>query len=301
MSVGAVLALLLGVAASAGAGETRVPEPRFFVMGGGTLELVRRDTGERARVRYIQADGRYDFVAFMEIQRILRSKGGGQQRELSPRFVELLGHVYERVGQPLVVMSGYRTPQYNEGIRRRGGKAASGSLHTEGLAADLAIPRPQLLPLWMHLRGLECCGAGYYERQGFLHLDVGTPRFWEAATSRTDEDLNGGNARVFARTDFDRYVSGEMLLVRFHGVTEPPIRVERTAQLVPQGGAAAAAVALEDLDGAPGNGCLEVDAATRLLVKGVPRTARGRVVFTTCAPRAGRTPDTVETNPVAVR
>jgi len=37
-----------------------------------------------------------------------------------------------------------------------------------------------------------------------VHVDVGKPRFWEAATSRADEDLSGGNARVFARTDFDR-------------------------------------------------------------------------------------------------
>ena len=61
------------------------------------------------------------------------------------------------------MLSGYRTPEYNEGIRRRGGKAASGSLHTEGMAADLALPREQLYPLWAHLRGLECCGAGFSE------------------------------------------------------------------------------------------------------------------------------------------
>jgi uncharacterized protein YcbK (DUF882 family) len=305
MSARAILALFLavipGLAAPALAGETRVPEPRFFVMGSGTLELVRRDTGERVRVRYIQPDGRYDYVGIGEIQRLLRSKGGGAQRELTPRFVELLAHVSDRVGQPLVVLSGYRTPAYNEGIRRRGGKAASGSLHTEGLAADLAIPRAQLLPMWTYLRGLECCGAGYYARQGFLHVDVGKPRFWEAATSRTDEDLSGGNARVFARTDFDRYVASEMPLVRFHAVTEPPIRVERMARLVPLGGGAAVPVALEDLSGAAGAGCFEVDADTRLMVKGLPRTARGRVELTTCAPRVGRTPERVETNPIAVR
>ncbi len=271
------LVLFVGLATPAWAGETRVPEPRFFVMGSGTLELVRRDGGERARVRYIQPDGRYDYVAFGEIQRLLRSKGGGAQRELTPRFVELLAHVSDRIGRPLVVLSGYRTPAYNEGLRRRGRRAASGSMHTEGLAADIAIPRDQLLPMWAYVRSLDCCGAGYYAKQGFLHVDVGKPRFWEAATSRTDEDLSGGNARVFARTDFDRYVAGEMPLVRFHGVTEPPIGVERTARLVPQGGGATVPVTLEDLGGGAGDGCLEVDADTRLMVKGLPRTARGHV------------------------
>jgi uncharacterized protein YcbK (DUF882 family) len=293
----AVLAVLLGVAAPLGAAV----EPRFFVMGSGTLTLRSRATGEQATVRYRQPDGRYDYVAFGDIQRILRSKGGGDQKELSPRFVELLAYVSERVGHPLLVLSGYRTPEYNDGIRRRGGKAASGSLHTEGMAADLALPREQLYPLWVHLRGLECCGAGYYAKQGFLHVDAGKPRFWEAATSRTDEDLSGGNARVFARTDFDRYRAGEMMLVRLHAVTAPPIRVERTARLVPDGGGAPTALTVDDVDGATGDGCLVADAATRLLVKGAPKTARGRVVFATCAPRAERTPETIETNPVSVR
>ena len=297
----AILATVLGLAAPLGAAV----EPRFFIMGSGTLTLRSRATGEQATVRYRQPDGRYDYVAFGELQRILRSKGGGAQKELSPRFVEVLAYVSDRIGQPLLVLSGYRTPAYNDGLRRRGRKAAGGSLHTEGLAADIAVPRDRLYPLWTHLRGLECCGAGYYASQGFLHVDVGKPRFWEASTSRTDEDLSGGNARVLVRTDFDRYTAGEMMLVRLHAVTAPPIRIARAARLVPEGGGAPAALVVEDVDAPPGVGksddCLVVDAATRLLVKGARRVARGRVVFATCPPRAERTPESIETNPVSIR
>jgi uncharacterized protein YcbK (DUF882 family) len=296
----AALIFLLGLVAPLGAAV----EPRFFIMGSGTLTLRGRAPGEQVTVRYRQPDGRYDYVAFGELQRILRSKGGGEQKELSPRFVELLAYVSDRLGRPLIVLSGYRTPAYNEGLRRRGRKAAGGSLHTEGLAADLAVPRDQLYPLWVHLRGLECCGAGYYPDRGFLHVDVGKPRFWEAATSRTDEDLSGGNARVFARTDFDRYTAGEMMLVRLHAVTAPPIRIARTARLVPEGGGAPTALTIQDMDAAgagKGDDCLVADAATRLLVKGAPRTPRGRIVFATCAPRSERTPETIESNPVSIR
>jgi len=296
----AVLAILLGLAGPLHA----TGEPRFFIMGSGTLTLRSRATGEEATVRYRQPDGRYDYVAFEDLQRILRSKGGGEQKELTPRFVEMLAYVSQQVGQPLVILSGYRTPAYNDGIRRRGGKAASGSLHTEGLAADLAIPREQLYSLWMHMRALDCCGAGYYAKQGFVHVDVGKPRFWEATTSRTDEDLSGGNARVFARADFDRYKEGETMLVRLHGVTAPPLRIARTAHLLPDGGGKPATVTVEDMD-APGNGkgddCLTADAASRLLVKDAPATARGRIVFATCAPRIERTPERIESNPLSIR
>lgn len=288
--------LVLGLAAVAGAAE-----PRFFVAGDGSLAITNRASGERVDVRYRGDDGRYDYGALDQIRRIMRSKGDRLEGDVTPRFVELLGWVYVRAGQPLLLLSGYRSPAYNEGIRRRGVPAAGGSLHTEGLAADLALPRDLLEPVWLELRGLDCCGAGYYARQGFLHVDVGTPRYWEAGTSRTDENLSAGNARAFARTDFDRYAAGEMLMVRLHGITTPPVRLQRAARLVSDAGAADATVTLEEVGAPPGDGCIVADGATRLLVKGAPRTSRGRIVFTTCEPRVERTPERIESNPVTLR
>ena len=288
--------LVIGLAAVAGAAE-----PRFTVAGDGSLAIVNRASGERVDVRYRGDDGRYDYGALDEVRRIMRSKGDRLEGDVTPRFVELLGWIYVRAGRPLVLLSGYRSPAYNEGIRRRGVRAAGGSLHTEGLAADLALPRALLGPLWFELRGLECCGAGYYASQGFLHVDVGKPRFWDAASSRTDENLSGGNARAFARTDFDRYTAGEMLLVRLHGITTPPVRLQRFARLVPDGAGERATVTVEEVGASAGAGCIVADGTTRLLVKGAPRTSRGRVVFTTCEPRVERTPEQIETNPVTLR
>jgi len=296
----ATLAVLaVGFAATAVAG----PGPRFFVMGNGTLEIVNRGMNERVRVQYLRADGRYDYEAIDDVRRIMRCKGDAREGEITPRFVELLGYLYARTGRPLVLLSGYRSPEVNEGMRRRGVRAAGGSLHTEGLAADLAFPRDELEPLWLALRVLDCCGAGYYRSQGFLHVDVGPSRYWEAATSRVDENLNAGNARAFARTDFDRYTAGEMMLVHLHAVTQPPIRLERAARLVPDGGGAGAPLTVEEIgrEGHGDEGCITADRTTRLLVKGAPGMPRGRVVFTTCEPRPGRTPERIETNPVALR
>src|SRR2546425_12657405 len=87
-------------------------------------------------------------------------------------------------------------------------RAAGGSLHTEGLAADVAFPRAVLRPLWMKVRALDCCGAGYYAKDGFLHIDVGQPRFWEPSTSRVEENLSAGNAGLFGGAEFDRYAEG---------------------------------------------------------------------------------------------
>jgi uncharacterized protein YcbK (DUF882 family) len=273
--------------------------PRFFLAGDGRLALVNAHTGEKATVTYRRADGSYDADALARIRRVMRSRDGGEG-EIALRLVELLGHVYRlRGADPLRVVSGYRSPTYNEGLRAKGRKAAGGSLHTEGLAADVAFPAKELRPLWMKIRALDCCGAGYYQSSGFLHLDVGKPRFWEPATSKVEENLSAGNARLFARTDYDRYVAGESIVVTLHALTAPPLRVATDAVLLD--GERERPVRV---DGGVGgrDGCLDVpDRGVTIRVTTTPAVARGRLVLRTCAPRVERTPETVETNPIEVR
>ena len=223
----ALLVLLLSAAAWA------APPPRFFVMGDGRLALVNAHTGARVDVRYRRADGSYDPGALTRIRRAFRSAGDDGDGKVSLRLIEVLSHLQHDAGVGrLTLLSGYRRPAYNEDLRKRGVRAAGGSLHTEGLAADVAFPRRALRGLWYKVRALDCCGAGYYAREGFLHVDVGRPRFWEPATSRVEENLSAGNARLFARTDFDRYARGEAIAVSLHGLTVPPVRIAREARLV---------------------------------------------------------------------
>ena len=94
------------------------------------------------------------------------------------------------------------------------------------------------------------------------------------------------------------------MLVRLYGITSPPVRIERAARLVPDGGGAGGPVAVEEggaTSGQAGGGCIVADHSTRLLVKGAPATPRGHLVLTTCEPRAGRTPAGIEANPVTFR
>jgi uncharacterized protein YcbK (DUF882 family) len=276
-----------------------IAAPRFFLAGDGTLALVNAHSGDRATVTYRRADGTYDADALAKLRRVMRSRDGSEGH-VSLRLVELLAWVYHARGdQPLRIQSGYRSPDYNEAIRARGARAAGGSLHTEGLAADVAFPAKELRPLWMKIRGLECCGAGYYASEGFLHLDVGRPRFWEPATSKVEQNLSAGNAKLFARTEFDRYAAGESAVVTLHALTAPPVLIAKEATLVDGGSERPLRV---QGPAAEREGCLDVtERGVRLLVTGLAPTARGRVVLKTCAPRVEKTPDAVETNAIEVR
>ena len=265
---------------------------RFFVMGDGRLALVNAHTDARVDVQYRRADGTYDDAALAKIRRAFRSKGDDGEGKASLRLIEVLSSLQQSSGvRPLTLMSGYRSPDYNEDLIANGKRAASGSLHTEGLAADVAFPRKMLRPLWMKLRAMDCCGAGYYAKEGFLHVDVGRPRFWEPQTSRVEEHLSAENARLFARTEFDRYAVGEPVVVTLHAMTLPPVRIERRVQF---SGAQA------ELEG--GDACVEVrELAGHVMLSPLDVPGRGRMVLTTCEPRVGQTPATIETNTVEVR
>jgi uncharacterized protein YcbK (DUF882 family) len=273
--------------------------PRFFLTGDGTLSLVNAHTGERASVTYRRDDGTYDPAALAALRHVMRSRDGGEG-EIALRLVELLGHVYVVHGKTaLRIQSGYRSPDYNESIRARGARAAGGSLHTEGLAADVAFPPTELKPLWMTIRALDCCGAGYYRSEGFLHLDVGRPRFWEPATSKVEQNLSAGNALLFARTEYDRYVTTETVVVALHALTTPPVLIAKEATFTDDGHQHPVVVAgaLAERDG-----CLDVtERGVKLRVTGVAAASRGRIVLKTCPPRVERTPETVETNAIEVR
>lgn len=286
--VSRTIAIMLALAT----GTPLAAEPRFFLSGTGSLAIENAHTKERIAIRYRRPDNTYDPDALDRLARLFRSRGDGAVHDPVLRLVEVLSHVQHLAGADhLVLFSGYRSPDYNQTLTG----AARASMHTEGLAADvgLAGARLPLETVWHRVRALDCCGAGFYGKDAYMHLDVGRPRFWEKDTSRVDENLAGGNARLFARTEYDRYAEGERIVVSVHSLTLPPVRIAREATL---GGTP---VSLEG----PADACIELTAtgATLALPAAPALAERARLSLTTCEPRAERTPATIETNPIAVR
>ena len=267
---------------------------RFFIMGDGRLSLVNAHTDARVDVRYRRADGTYDEAAVGQIRRAFRSVGDEGQGKASLRLIEILSKLQKDTGvRPLTLMSGYRLPTYNEALRASGARAAGGSLHTEGLAADVAFPRKILKPLWMKVRAMDCCGAGYYAKEGFLHIDVGRPRFWEPATSRVEENLSAGNALVFARTEYDRYRIDERISISIHAVTVPPLLLAEFAATEP----ATKATLRLTAPGERADHCVAVDATGAMVeLNGQLPEGRRRLVLTTCNAESQAAPRLVATN-----
>src|SRR6185436_4932072 len=122
---------------------------------------------------------------------------------------------------------------------------------------------------------------------------------WEPATSKVEENLSAGNARLFARTEFDRYAKCETIVVALHALTLPPVLVAKDAVLSADGREQPVHV---ESSLPQEHGCFAVDArGAHLRVTGVRATTRGMLVLKTCEPRVERTPTTIETNPIDVR
>lgn len=289
-----LVALLLG--ATATAGDTS----RFFFSGNGVLDLANAHFDEHLTVRYRDGDGRYDPQALAKIQRFFRSRSDGTSGPVSLRLIELIDFVQDRYRPTrLTLVSGYRSPELNQTLRSGGHRVAQASLHTEGLAADLRPAGLDLRRLWQQLRALEVGGVGLYSADGFIHLDTGRPRYWEPATSGVEKNLSADNARLFARTDFDRYADLDGAVVRLHAVTALPIRVHRSARIgdreIPIAPAGSGIAADGD--------CYVIsepaDRYAFTVTAGLtPPTRRAPIRLQTCAPRIGATPAEIVTNPV---
>ena len=284
----------------------RATAGRFFFSGDGTLTLEDAHSGAKLRAHFRRPDGSYDREVLAQLAHFLRSRGDDREGDVSLRLIEQLDYI-EDLAHPkhLRLASGYRSPAYNSDIRARGGQAASASLHTQGLAADLQFDGVNIRRLWYRIRALGCCGVGYYKDGNFLHIDVGPPRFWEAATSKVDQNLSGGNARIFARSDFDRYAALDDAQVRVHSVTAFPLRVASTAVAIGDGtNGAVHLVAAGDVH--PDGACLVIDDGEQPVLRIVqsdrlPTHHRMRIRLATCEPRVERTPESFETNEIELQ
>jgi uncharacterized protein YcbK (DUF882 family) len=300
----AVFLILMAVAFGAAARSARAPG-RFFFSGDGVLTLEDAHSGERIQVRFRRPDGSYDSGALAKLKHFMRSRGDGREGDISLRLIEQIDYLEDLVRpRRLLLDSGYRSPAYNSSIRASGGRAASASLHTQGLAADLQFVGVNLHSLWLRIRKLDCCGVGYYKNGNFLHVDVGPPRFWTAATSKVDQNLSAGNARIFARTDFDRYDRLDGADVQLYSVTAFPVRVSARARF--EAGDRHGRVDLAPEGDVRRDGdCLVVVRGDEHILRvvsseAIPVGRRMRLELNTCEPRIERTPEHVETNELEV-
>jgi uncharacterized protein YcbK (DUF882 family) len=126
------------------------------------------------------ADGWYLPDALAEISWLLRDFRADLQVDYDPRLFDVL-HAIRRnfdTREPYLVVSGFRSPETNDALRDAGRNVAGRSMHLEGRAVDVRLPKVSVKRLNRFGLQLAAGGVGYYPRNGFVHLDTGRVRQW---------------------------------------------------------------------------------------------------------------------------
>lgn len=151
------------------------PAPREY-----RLRLFNTHSLERLDVVY-RRDDVYDPQALAKLDLFLRDRRAGTVKPYDPKLFDLLSDLMAEVRQPeaeLHVICGYRTPESNAGLRKRGRGVAKASLHMRAEAIDIRVPGVQTARLRDTALALARGGVGYYAGSNFLHVDIGRVRRW---------------------------------------------------------------------------------------------------------------------------
>ena len=227
-----IAAFLLALLSSSVAEEGR-PKDRYFLSGDGWIQLTNAKTGQSTRVHYRWPDGSYPQDARRQIDRLFGVPSDSADH-IALRLISFLDYFEDRFHQPITLISGYRSPEYNENLRAQGRLAAKASLHMEGMAADIQMRKGLSAKAFPLLRTLQCCGVGYYHGDS-LHLDTGPARFWDETTSKVRTNISEHNKQVMARTNQDVYLPGETVELKLARITDYPISVASRFAVVRDG------------------------------------------------------------------
>jgi uncharacterized protein YcbK (DUF882 family) len=136
-------------------------------------------TNEKLTVRYF-ANNRFLPDALGTINHFLRDFRTGDKHPIDAKLLDILFWVQKTTGSNGVyeVISGYRSPETNNFLRKNSQGVAKQSLHMQGKAVDIRLTDVDTKLLQQAAIKLKAGGVGYYQSSNFVHLDTGRIRTW---------------------------------------------------------------------------------------------------------------------------
>lgn len=146
-----------------------------------TLNLYHEHTKESLRITYMR-NGSYDRNALEKLNWFLRDWRRDEPTNMDPRLFDTVWAVQSEMdtGEPIHVVSAYRSPETNAMLRSRSRGVAKHSQHTQGKAMDFYIPGASMGKVREIGLRMQRGGVGYYPsaHNPFVHLDAGSVRHW---------------------------------------------------------------------------------------------------------------------------
>lgn len=143
-----------------------------------SVNIKNSHTGERFNGVYRVGDT-YLPEAFDKLNYVLRDYRTDEMFPMDPRVVDIVSLVQRKVGARSVdILSGYRSPKTNAGLRRSTRGVAKNSFHMYGQALDIRAKDVSSRAIREAAKSLRAGGVGYYPKSSFVHVDTGDVRSW---------------------------------------------------------------------------------------------------------------------------
>lgn len=165
-----LLSLMPGIPISHSARVTR---------GDGVITIHNIHLSEIATIEYRKGRHGYNKQALKEISRLLRCHYTHESHPIRTDLLELADQIQDNFdGRPIEVVSGFRSPAYNEQLWQMGHHVSRNSPHMYGQALDIRIPGITAKEIRDYADLIDKGGVGYYPSLDFVHIDVGVHRRW---------------------------------------------------------------------------------------------------------------------------
>lgn len=126
-------------------------------------------------------NGQYDRWALDNIQFVMRDWRNNKMTNIDYNLLDVLFSLSVQLdarNEEFHLVSGYRSPETNNMLRKKSSGVAKFSLHMKGMASDIFLPGAKLSTLRNAAMDIKMGGVGYYPRSGFVHVDSGKFRSW---------------------------------------------------------------------------------------------------------------------------
>lgn len=178
------------------------------------LRLYHTHLKEFTEIQF-RSNGRLLPQGIQQINFALRSRSDEAIQEIDLNLVDLLDHLQDYFAIDTVeIISGYRSPQLNQKLKRQGRGVAKNSHHIKGGAIDFHFDEIREETLRDYLQQLQLGGVGFYGTLDFIHIDTGPYRNWQdnGSGQKITRKLIGvlkKRAAVQLTSDSNEYLPGE--------------------------------------------------------------------------------------------
>ncbi|MBN2529991.1 MAG: YcbK family protein [Deltaproteobacteria bacterium] len=113
------------------------------------------------------------------VRHFFRCRGFGETVDMAPALLDvLLAAARQFQAKRISIISGYRSPKFNDALAKKGRRVAAESRHMKGEAVDFRLDTVEARELGKWLRENFEGGVGTYRADNFVHVDVGPKRSW---------------------------------------------------------------------------------------------------------------------------